>query len=402
MARLYVQDNKAAEAFAILDQAAEQKIDDPRYLLGLAEQYEVIARLLGKTIAEVKPKMLALLNRALETKPRELVWRQLLADRFKALGELDQAAALYGALLEEDETRDAVRQQLIDLYLRTGKRDLARQELAGVIKQHPTNARAHYLLGSLIYETGDAESASKRFLDAIALDPDFQAAYFDLAGLYLSSGKPDEAVNLLDQAKNHFKPSFLSQFYRGMAYLQKDDYSEAIAHLVEAEVLGKASEGARLNHFFYFQLGAVHERNKQFEEAADYFKKAIALQPDYTEALNYLGYMWAERGEHLEEAKLMIEHALRLEPESPAYLDSMAWVLFQLGDSENALPPMLKALELIETPDPVLFDHLGDIYAALGRMSEASEAWRRAVELEPSDAIQLKIDQSAQEEGPGS
>lgn len=401
LVRLHVQDGKGDLALAVLDRAAAQEIDDPRHLIGLVEQYEVVGRLLGRKVDEMKPRMLPLLNRALEADPAEPLLRQLLADRFKALGEFEKAAGLYVGLLQVDPGLDGVRQQLIDVYLRTGKRDLARQELAAVVRRHPTNARAHYLLGSLIQESGDTEGAARRFEEAILLDPKLQGAYYDLAGLFLSDGKPDEAIRVLDSARAHFKNTFLSEFYRGMAHLQKGDYPGSISHLIEAEVIGNTSEGTRLNHFFYFQLGAVHERNQQFEEAAEYFKKAIALEPDYAEALNYLGYMWADRGEHLEEAKGMIERALRLEPDSPAYLDSLAWVLFRIGDPETALPPMLKAIELTEDPDPVLFDHLGDIYASLKKMEKAAEAWRRALELKPDDLIRKKIDQATQKEESG-
>ena len=57
--------------------------------------------------------------------------------------------------------------------------------------------------------------------------------------------------------------------------------------------------------------------------AARYFEQTIALEADHAEALNYLGYMWAEQRENLPRARELIERALKLEPENDAFLDSL-------------------------------------------------------------------------------
>ena len=132
-------------------------------------------------------------------------------------------------------------------------------------------------------------------------------------------------------------------------------------------------------------------RNKDFKQAENFFRQSLKLAPDFAQALNYLGYMWAERGENLTEARAMIEQAVKQEPENAAYLDSMAWVLFKLNLPKEALEHQLKALKLQEEPDATLHDHLGDIYAALKQTDKAREQWEKAIAIEPSDAIQKKL-----------
>ena len=44
------------------------------------------------------------------------------------------------------------------------------------------------------------------------------------------------------------------------------------------------------------EIGAAAERNHQFHDAVEYFETSLKLKPDFVEAMNYLGYMWAERG----------------------------------------------------------------------------------------------------------
>ena len=116
------------------------------------------------------------------------------------------------------------------------------------------------------------------------------------------------------------------------------------------------------------------------------------MRPDFPEALNYLGYMWAERGENLERARDLIRRAVELEPDSPAFLDSEAWVLHQLGRSAEALPPMRRAIELNPEPDATLYDHLGDILYHLGQVAEAREAWARSYAIEARPAVREKRD----------
>ena len=61
------------------------------------------------------------------------------------------------------------------------------------------------------------------------------------------------------------------------------------------------------------------------------FRELLALRPDFAPALNYLGYMNADRGVHLEEALALIEKAVALEPDNGSYLDSLGWVLYRIA-----------------------------------------------------------------------
>jgi tetratricopeptide (TPR) repeat protein len=159
-------------------------------------------------------------------------------------------------------------------------------------------------------------------------------------------------------------------------------------------VIAQATDPKLLNEAFYFQIGATYERKGDLEQAEKYFQKCLKLAPDSSEAMNYLGYMWAEHGMKLEEANELIEKAVKAEPKNAAYLDSLAWVRFKLGRAKEALDPELKAVELSEEPDATVYDHLGDIYAALKQMEKARESWRKSISIEPNDGIKKKIEAS--------
>ena len=106
----------------------------------------------------------------------------------------------------------------------------------------------------------------------------------------------------------------------------------------------------------------------------------LELDPSNFEALNSVGYSWAERGIRLEEAEEMLREAVFLRPESGGILDSLAWVLYRRGKLDEALPLMLQAVEL-DDGSAVLWDHLGDMLRDTGDLNGAADAYRRAIEL---------------------
>src|SRR6185436_2710270 len=89
--------------------------------------------------------------------------------------------------------------------------------------------------------------------------------------------------------------------------------------LDEWEKLPEAKEDAET---IYFMRGAMYERMKKFDASEAEFRKVLAMNAENPGALNYLGYMLADRNVRLDEAYEMIKKALELDPENGAYLDS--------------------------------------------------------------------------------
>jgi tetratricopeptide (TPR) repeat protein len=125
----------------------------------------------------------------------------------------------------------------------------------------------------------------------------------------------------------------------------------------------------------YFMRGAMFERTKKYSSAEAEFRKVIAINPKSSSALNYLGYMLADRGERLEEAREMIRKALELEPDNGAYLDSLGWVNFRLNRLDEAEQNLRQSIEKING-DPTVYDHLGDVYLKQGKVKEAIAQWQ--------------------------
>lgn len=393
----YMRNKQPREAVSVLDEAARQPKVDAEFLVSLAELYASVGAQVSALKESTKGKALAALDRAMKLGPATPLLRLKLADGFSLLGETAKAAELYLEVLKHPPelplVEERVRANLAEIYLRGSDRRRATEQLQAILREDPTNPQAHYYLGRLLLEDKKPAEAADHLSKAILLSPGLESGYFFLALAQIDLDKPSEALATLDKARQKFSQSFALEFYTSLAFSREKAYPEALRHLVAAEVIAKATDPSQLKEGFYFQLGATCERTGDLAQAEQYFEKCLKLAPEFAEALNYLGYMWAEHGTNLSRARELIEKAVKAEPKNAAYLDSMAWVLFKLNQPKEALPYALKAAELSEQSDAAtLYDHLGDIYAALKQPEQAREAWRKSVSLEPNEEVRKKLE----------
>ena len=391
LVELYQQDRQPKEAVKVLDEAAAQPSSNAEFWVDLAGLYTHYNQLHPEEAETTKPKIIAALDRAAGLKPQDLSLSQKLADGYRLMGEFAKAEGYYLELLQRFPALPGLRDKLADIYLRTDKKDKAAEQLEALSRDNPSNEQAYYFLGNIAYQEKRLTDAVDYFERALMLKPEFEPVYYRLAELKLALNKPQEALELMAKARSRFRQSFLLEFLTAAAHASAKDYAEAVKHYTEAEVIAKANEPASLTHLFYFRFGSALERRGDYTEAEKYFRQCLELAPNFAEAMNYLGYMWAERGKNLDEAKKLIEKAVALEPENAAYLDSLGWVLFKQHQPQEALDWLQKAVQNADQPDPTLYDHLGDIYAELKAFDKAREAWRKSVQLEPNDQVKKKL-----------
>ena len=140
-------------------------------------------------------------------------------------------------------------------------------------------------------------------------------------------------------------------------------------------------------------LADLYVRNNRRVEAEQVVRRLVTIEPKNADALNYLGYLLADRGQQLDEAIRYVRRALDLEPNNPNYLDSLGWAYFRRGDyveAEKYLAPAAQQLPKNAT----IQEHLGDLHAKRGRWQDAVAAWSRALEGDDAPnraAIEKKI-----------
>jgi len=382
----------------VLDEAAKQPEVSPEFLIALAELYAGYTVQIPSQREAIRARALAALDRVPRIAAANVPLRLKLADGLHQLGASDKAAPIYLDLLAQlDDApglREGVRSKLAEIFLRGGDPKRAAEQLEAIVREDPANAAAYFYLGNLALDEQRAKDAADYLKKALLFNPELEPAYYELANAQIAMNDVAGAVETLEVARKKFRQSFGLEYLTGMAEGRRKNYTAAIAHFTAAEVVASAGDSKRLTHEFYFQFGATCERNGDREQAVKHFQKSLELKPDFDAALNYLGYMWAERGEKLDQARDLIEKALKVEPKNAAYLDSMGWVLFKQNQPKEALGYILKAVDLNEEPDATLFDHLGDIYSALDEPEKAREAWRKSLGVESSEVVKQKLEAS--------
>jgi len=391
----YIQNKQPVEAMKILDEAARQPKANAEFLIGLAELYAHLGVQAPAQRKDANAKAISALNRAEKMTALNPAMLLKVADDYNVVGDSARAAQIYLDLLKKlpdlPGVRERVRARLADIYLRGSDHKLAAEQLEGIVADDPTNAQAYYSLAAIAAEENQLDKAEEYLRKAIVINPDLAPPYAELARVQIGQKKISEALGTLEKARAKFPRNFAVEYLSGIAYSQQKAYPEAVQHYTAAEVIAQATEPKWLDKHFYFDLAAACERKADYPEAEKYFERCLQLAPDFPEALNYLGYMWAEHGWHLERARELIEKALKIEPKNPAYLDSLGWVLFKSDQPQEAVDYVLQAVELSEEPDATLYDHLGDIYAALKQPDKAREAWQKSLTVEPNDEIQKKM-----------
>ncbi|MFH1868381.1 MAG: fused MFS/spermidine synthase [Candidatus Omnitrophota bacterium] len=131
-------------------------------------------------------------------------------------------------------------------------------------------------------------------------------------------------------------------------------------------------------------IGDELTRQSRFDEAADYYQKAVGLRPGYADALNNFGNILLRQGD-LEEAIINYRKAVVISPRFAQAYCNLGTALMQTGELDEAVEQLERALELY--PDLSEADYnLGNIYSGLGMHDKALIFYLQAVESSPDFA----------------
>lgn len=237
----------------------------------------------------------------------------------------------------------------------------------------------------------DFKRAEAEAQSALAKHPDNRS----LRGLYASiladTGKSDQAIT---EVKKMLADKKDRETYIALAQVSEKAkrYTEMAQAIDEAEKLSDSKDDKET---IYFMRGAMYEKMKKFDLAEAEFRKVLEMNPQNSSALNYLGYMFADRNIKLPEALQMITKALDREPGNPAYLDSLGWVFFRLGRLPEAETNLKASLEKM-SKDPTVHDHLGDVYFKAGKVKDAIAQWEYSLkEWETTSAAEQEATEIA-------
>jgi tetratricopeptide (TPR) repeat protein len=282
-------------------------------------------------------------------------------------------------------------------------------------------AEALYGIGASLTRRGGEDLALVYLQLALYLEPRHALALLSLADLYESVKKPQMAIKVYERVPANSPLKRNAQIQLATNLDAADQSSEAIKILkdtvaqdpkdIEAIVALGNIERSRKKFddcgktygqgidvtadkpnwvLFYFR-GICEERSKQWPKAEADLKKALEMEPDQAQVLNYLGYSWVDQGVNLDEAMNMIRRAVEQRPDDGYIVDSLGWAYYRIGNFDEAVKNLERAVDL-KPEDPTINEHLGDAYWRVGRKLEAGFQWAHARDLKPDPEDLPKIE----------
>ena len=283
------------------------------------------------------------------------------------------------ALIELNIARDSsdaperISMVLSRLYLRNGNNQKAEETLLSIIAEG-ANPEAYYLL-AIIYLESEQYQQALEMLEAISPDSEeFEDGALLQARILRQTDRVSEAIVLFDKylADDRTK--------RPLFYVMAASLLQEKAQSLQAlELLNRGIQDFPDDESLLFEYGLQLERSGRLEEAITVMERILLINPDHAEALNFIGYSWADTNRNLEKALDYINRAMELKPDNGYIQDSLGWAYFRLGDLERAREELLGALVLLPN-DPHIHEHLGDVYQALGLVEKARTAYKEAYE----------------------
>jgi tetratricopeptide (TPR) repeat protein len=381
LAQALLADNQLDEA---LKQYRELAAEDPENSSALVRICE-IQRRQGKY-----EDALATIRQARKIKPEDLEAGYNEGLLLDVLGRYDEAASTYEKMVDEiSHANGAYRED------EKANRAIFLERLGTVYHEQNKTAEAIATYQKLIDMGGESAVRGYQFQvdtwrdvrqfdkavevahKAVEANPKDRDLKLMLAGELIDLGKTEEGLTMakgLLANNNDDHPVWLAL---GQMCVRAHRWKEAEEAFDKAEALTTKTDEKKAKEertTLLFMRGEWAERQKRYEPAEQFFRQALALDPESAMTLNYLGYMMADRGKQFPEALKMIRKAVELEPMDGAYLDSLGWVYFKMGEYELAEENLRQAVERDST-DPTVHDHMGDLYAKTGRIRLAAAQW---------------------------
>ena len=235
--------------------------------------------------------------------------------------------------------------------------------------------RARLLIMDTYRMAKDLPKALQAGRDAMAKYPNDSSIRASQALLLGENEQTDEGIKLLQTGLKGTAADRETYLNLSQVYERGRRYADAEQAARKAESFSSEPHD---NEIAWLLLGAVYERQKEYEKAEVEFKKVLDVNPKNAQVLNYYGYMLADRGLRLEEAHDLIQRAVDLDPLNGAYLDSLGWVYFKQNKLEDAEAMLRKAVDH-EPHDPTIRSHLGDVLAKEGHLDQAAAEWEKSL-----------------------
>jgi tetratricopeptide (TPR) repeat protein len=366
--------NKLAEAEAVLKELIRDFPGEPRYFTYLAEIYQ------DKGEPE---KAFSIYQESLKNDPNNPYIHLALADYYR---QQKKDSLFFSevkiAFTSPDMDIDNKVRILLSYYdmTETFPKYLGEAyELLDILtKTHPAEAKAWSVDGDFLYRDKRYKEAKAAYEQVLETDkgkfPVWRSLLFcdaelnDMAALKKHS---EEAMDL-------FPNQPVTYYFNGLANQRLKNYKTAIQSYLDGQEF--VFDDIPLQTQFLSNLGESYNADKQYEKSDKAFEDALLLAPNDVGIMNNYAYYLSLRKTKLDRAEKLSARSLEIDAGSISYMDTYAWILYQQGKYENAKTWLDKALSKGADNRPAILEHYGDVLYKLNDKTKALEYWKKAKE----------------------
>ena len=135
-----------------------------------------------------------------------------------------------------------------------------------------------------------------------------------------------------------------------------------------------------LDAYSFLRAGMANERTGNYPAAVKSYDRGLTVEPENVELLNARGFALFQQGKS-DEAVLSLAQALKTDPNHWKAHNNLALAYIDIGEPELAEAHYRESLAI--EPQPAIYNDLGFVLERQGLPGEASDAYRKALELEP-------------------
>jgi tetratricopeptide (TPR) repeat protein len=262
----------------------------------------------------------------------------------------DEAVANWENALKLDSVNFTALSGMIGMYAADQAYDKGHARIDQAINGAPNNASLHFLKAQIYGYQHNGQGAEAELRKTLELDPNYVAAYSALGALFINSRQEERAI----------------AEYQKIIQIRQDSPAP------------------------YTMIGMLEDARKNYDVAADNYKKALALDPNAAIAANNLAWLYAVTGKgNLDEAVRLAQGVVQKNPNVAGFVDTLGWVYYKKSLFAAASEQLQKAVTLDETaakasnssPSATYHYHLGMALKAKGDNQGAKRELEASVRL---------------------
>jgi putative PEP-CTERM system TPR-repeat lipoprotein len=408
LAQLYLDDKNYDRAVGSLND----------YLRGFPGDTQAILMLAGAHMAQGRhARATQLMTEALQRQDRPDL-RTMLGMSLIGGGRMKDAVAEFEASLKIDNTQLQPGIALATLFLGSDQPARAARVTEPLLKAHPRNPGVMNLHATALARLNQEANARSLFEQALKIDPAFHAASVNLARLDIRAGRAAEALARLNQVLTADDKNLEALAEAAALHERAGRTADAQRLYEKAEVSSALNDpvaGVALVEF--------HLRGNRLEPAREALRRVQTKVPDALSVLLVAARVGMAGGD-VANARSTLSRAAGIAQFNPGLLVQVALLQNRAGDFKGAQHSLNKALQ--ERPDDSaalalmaeveirLGEHaaaearakrlvaalprsgvghalLGDLALARNQRAAAIEAYRRALQVEPSELALLRV-----------